>query len=101
MGKLNLFSKISFFSEPIINKLYILFFIFLFTIIAVVSVENYFDSAYTQKHQLIVTNQEQLNKLDNLLSYNIQTLQIKFIQFPFITHPQQLKNTEDEIRILV
>ncbi len=100
MGKNKLISRFSLFREPIINKLYILLAIFLLTIIAIISVEHYFDQTYTHKYQERTANQEQLKKLEHLLSYNFQKLNILFIKFPSITHEKQLQNAENEIRKL-
>ena len=74
--------------------------IFLLTIIAIISVEHYFDQTYTHKYQERTANQEQLKKLEHLLSYNFQKLNILFIKFPSITHEKQLQNAENEIRKL-
>ncbi len=100
----NIFQKIpfgqksGFFTEPIINKLYLLLGIFLFTIAAILIIENYFDKTYTLHYQNSIRNQEQKQRIEALLKENLLHINLNFRIYPAITHPQQLSNTQTDIR---
>jgi len=101
VSKANSIFKFKFFNEPIINKLYLLLTVFLMTIAAILTIENYFDHAYTIKYREIIHNQEQQKKLENLLERNLLNITIAFKSFPSISHPQELVNNENYIRELI
>ncbi len=97
MGKENNTSKISYFREPIVNKLYLLLAIYLITIGAIISIENYFDQSFASKYRHSIQNQEQLVKLEHLLHKHLLELNIAFKSYSSISHPQQLTNNENKI----
>ncbi len=89
------------FDESIVVKLYLLLAIFLLTITAIMVIENYFDQAYILRYQKIIHNQEQKQKIDKVLQKNILKLNLLFKGFTGIDHPQQLKNTQNDIETLI
>ncbi len=90
--------KKGYFTEPLINKLYLLLGIFLFTIATILVIENYFDKAYTLHYQDTIRNQEQKQRIEALLSENLLHINLDFKSYSNITHPQQLTNVQSEIR---
>ncbi len=89
------------FDESIIVKLYLLLAIFLLTIAAIMVIENYFDQAYILRYQKIIHNQEQKQKIDKVLQKNILKLNLLYKGFTNIEHPQELKNTQNDIASLI
>lgn len=100
VGKSNYTSKIHYLKEPIVSKLYLLLAIYLITIGAIISIENYFDQSFSSKYRKAIQNQEQLSKLEYLLHKHLLELNIAFKSYPSITHPQQITNIENEITSL-
>ena len=90
--------KLGYFNEPLINKLYLLLGIFLFTITAVLVIENYFDKNHTFKYQDAIRNQEQKQRIEALLKENLLHINLDFKSYSTVTHPQQLKNIQTDIR---
>ncbi|WP_157482601.1 hypothetical protein [Geofilum rubicundum] len=86
------------FKEPVINKLFWLLGIFLFTIFIILFIENYFDQNYTLRYQHTIRNQEQKQKLDFILKEQLMNIQLAFKTYPSINHPQQLANNHDIIK---
>jgi len=97
VGKKSNTSKRSYLKEPIVSKLYLLLAIYLITIGAIISIENYFDQSFATRYRNAIQNQEQLSKLENLLHRNLLELNIAFKSYPSVTHPKQLTNIENEI----
>ncbi len=93
--------RIFYIGEPIIVKLYLLLAIFLLTIAAILVIENYFDRTYIIRYQEIIHNQEQKQKIEEVLQKNILKLNLLFKDFTGIDHPQQLTNTENSISNIV
>jgi len=93
-------NKLSYFKEPIINKLYLLLGIFLLTIGTIIIIENYFDQSYTSKYRASIENQEKLLKLENLLSQNLLKLNLAFKSYSSISIPKALANNNSEIELL-
>ncbi len=91
-------SKWRFFGEPLINRLYLLLGIFLLTIAAILAMENYFDKTYTNHFQNTIRNQEQKQRIESILKENLLNVNLAFKSFPSIRHPQQLTNTQSDIR---
>jgi len=95
--KKNKTSKLFYLKEPIVNKLYLLLAIYLITIGAIISIENYFDKSFATKYRDAIQNQEQLAKLEHLLHKNLLELNIAFKSYPSVNIQQQLTNIENEI----
>lgn len=90
-------SLLPFIKEPVINKLFWLLGIFLFTIFMILFIENYFDKNYTLRYQQMIRNQEQKQKLDFILKEQLLNTQIAFTTYLSATHPQQLANIHTQI----
>ncbi|MFW5890435.1 MAG: hybrid sensor histidine kinase/response regulator, partial [Marinilabiliaceae bacterium] len=90
--------KMGYFNEPLINKLYLLFGIFLFTITAVLVIENYFDKHHTFRYQEAIRNQEQKQRIEALLKENLLHINLDFKSYSTVTHPKQLENVQNGIR---
>ena len=86
------------FKEPVINKLFWLLGIFLFTIFIILFIENYFDQNYTLRYQHTIRNQEQKQKLDFILKEQLMNIQLAFKTYPSVQHPQQLSNNHNLIK---
>jgi len=86
------------FKEPLINKLYLLLGIFIFTIASILIIENYFDKTYTLHYQNTIRNQEQKQRIESLLKENLLNINLNFRSYSAVTHPQQLNNLQNEIR---
>ena len=97
-GKIPFTQKTGFFKEPLINKLYLLLGIFLFTITAILVIENYFDKTHTFHYQDTIQNQEQKQRIESLLKENLLHINLDFKAYSSVTHPQQLKNIQEDIR---
>jgi PAS domain S-box-containing protein len=93
-------NKLSYFKEPIINKLYLLLAIFLLTIGTILIIENYFDRSYKSKYTNTIDNQEQLLKLENLLNQSLLKLNLAFQSYSSITIIKALENNNKEIEEL-
>ncbi|MFW5754110.1 MAG: ATP-binding protein, partial [Marinilabiliaceae bacterium] len=91
-------AKMGYFNEPLINKLYLLFGIFLFTISAVLVIENYFDKQHTFRYQEAIRNQEQKQRIEALLKENLLHINLDFKSYSTVTHPKQLENIQNGIR---
>jgi PAS domain S-box-containing protein len=101
---LSTYSRENFFriiKEPVINKLFLLLGIFLFTIFIILFIENYFDQNYTLRYQKTIRNQEQKQKLEFLLKEQLLHIQLAFKNYPSIRHPQQLQNNYEFIRVKI
>ncbi len=98
MRKKNKSNQLSYFSEPIINKLYLLLAIFLLTIATILTIENYFDQAYTSKYRIAIENQEKLLKLETLLNQNLLNLNLAFFSYASINHVKALENNNTDIQ---
>ncbi|MGM0375970.1 MAG: response regulator [Bacteroidota bacterium] len=96
--KLPFGQKLGYFKEPLINKLYLLLGIFLFTITAVLVIENYFDKNHTFRYQDAIRNQEQKQRIEALLKENLLHINLDFKSYSTVTHPQQLENIQNDIR---
>nr|WP_321453795.1 response regulator [uncultured Carboxylicivirga sp.] len=83
--------------EPVVNKLYLLLAIYIITIAAIISIENYFDQSYATKYRYAIQNQEQLAKLEHLLHKNLLELHIALKSYSSVTIQQQSTNIENEI----
>jgi PAS domain S-box-containing protein len=100
----NIFKRLPFgqkrgcFTEPLINKLYLLLGIFIFTIAAILIIDNYFDKTYTLHYQSIIKNQEQKQRIEALLKENLLHINLNFRIYSTITHPKQLSNVQTDIR---
>lgn len=100
----NIFRKLPFgndrgiFREPLINKLYLLLGIFLFTIAAILVIDNYFDKAHAIRIQSTIRNQENKQRMEALLKENLLDINLSFKSYSTIDHPQQLSNVQNEIR---
>jgi PAS domain S-box-containing protein len=90
--------KLGYFREPLINKLYLLLAIFVFTIAAILIIENYFDKTHTFHYQNTIYNQEQKQKIESLLKENLLHINLAFKSYSSIKHPQQLTNIQTDIR---
>jgi len=97
VGIKNKRNQLSYFSEPIINKLYLLLAIFLLTIATILVIENYFDQAYTSKYRTAIENQEKLLKLETMLNQNLLKLNLAFFSYASINHLKALENNDTEI----
>ncbi|WP_291856499.1 PAS domain-containing protein, partial [Marinilabilia sp.] len=86
------------FKEPLINKLYLLLGIFIFTIASILIIGNYFDKTYTLHYQNTIRNQEQKQRIESLLKENLLNINLNFRSYSSITHPQQVNNLQNEIR---
>lgn len=100
MSKKSKASIISYFKEPIVNKLYLLLAIYMITITAIIGIENYFDSSYSTKYRDSIQNQEQLAKLEHLLHKHLLEINIAFKSYPSVTLHQQTTNIKNEINTL-
>ena len=100
MSKRNKNLKISYFKEPIINKLYLLLAIFLLTIATILTIENYFDRSYSSKYRSSIENQEKLLKLESLLNQNLLKLNLAFKSYSSINLAKALENNDTEIEQL-
>ena len=94
-------NKGSFFTEPIIQKLLLLVLVYIVTIATVLTTERYFNKTYVLNYQRKIQNQEQRQKIENLLKENILKLNIAFNNFHSITLPQELSKTSKDINELV
>jgi PAS domain S-box-containing protein len=100
----NIFRRLSFkqnrglFNEPLINKLYLLLGIFVFTIAAILVIDNYFDRTHTIHYQNTIRNQEQKQRIEGLLKENLLHINLDFKSYSSVTHPQQLENIQKDIR---
>ncbi|WP_010418303.1 response regulator [Anaerophaga thermohalophila] len=100
----NIFRRLSFkqnrglFNEPLINKLYLLLGIFVFTIAAILVIDNYFDRTHTIHYQNTIRNQEQKQRIEGLLKENLLHINLDFKSYSSVTHPQQLENIQTDIR---
>ncbi len=90
--------KRGYFSESVINRLYLLLAIFLISIASILLLENYFDKTYTIHYQNTIRNQEQMQRIESILRENLLNVNLAFKSFPSIRHPQQLSNTQIDIR---
>ncbi|MCG8579411.1 MAG: response regulator [Bacteroidales bacterium] len=97
MSKRNKNLKLSYFKEPIINKLYLLLAIFLLTIATILTIENYFDRSYSSKYRSSIENQEKLLKLESLLNQNLLKLNLAFKSYSSINLTKALENNDTEI----
>ena len=97
-GRLSFPSKKGFFTEPLINKLYLLLGIFVITIAAIILIDNYFDRTHTIYYQETIRNQEQKQRMEGLLKENLLHINLNFKSYSSVTHPQQLKNIQEDIR---
>ncbi|MBN2167377.1 MAG: PAS domain S-box protein [Marinilabiliaceae bacterium] len=93
--------RVSFFSEPIIQKLLLLVFAYMLTIATVLTTERYFNKTYISNYQDKIQNQEKRQKIESLLKENILQLKIAFNNFPSVTTPQELSNTQKQIYELI
>jgi len=93
-------AKLSYFKEPIINKLYLLLAIFLLTIATILTIENYFDQSYSSKYRSAIENQEKLLKLENLLNQSLLKLNLAFKSYTSISLVKALENNNLEIEQL-
>ena len=100
MNKSNKRSKLSYFREPIINKLYLLLAIFLLTIATILIIENYFDRSFSSKYRSSIENQEKLLKLENLLNQSLLKLNLAFKSYASINLVKALENNDEEIEEL-
>ncbi|MFO8000824.1 MAG: response regulator [Marinilabilia sp.] len=96
--RIQLRRKMGFFREPLINKLYLLLGIFLFTITAILVIENYFDRTHTIHYQNTINNQEQRQRIEALLKENLLHINLDFKSYSSVNHPQQLENVQQNIR---
>ncbi len=94
-------SNESFLSEPIIRKLLLLVSIYILTLAAFLSIENYFDNSYILKYRYKIHNQEQKQKIESLLKENLLQLNLAFNNYANITHPQELANNQKAIHDLI
>lgn len=100
----SIFRRLSFkqnrglFNEPLINKLYLLLGIFVFTIAAILVIDNYFDRTHTIHYQNTIRNQEQKQRIEGLLKENLLHINLDFKSYSSVTHPQQLENIQKDIR---
>ncbi len=90
-----------FFKEPLINKLYLLLGIFIFTIAAILTIGNYFDKTHTLHYQNSIRNQEQKQRIESLLKENLLNTNLNFRSYSSVTHPQQLTNLQNSIRLSI
>jgi PAS domain S-box-containing protein len=103
----NIFKKLPFgqkrglFNEPLINKLYLLLGIFIFTIGAILTIENYFDKTHTLHYQNTIRNQEQKQRIESLLKENLLNINLNFRSYSSVAHPQQLNNLQNSIRLSI
>ncbi|WP_430816800.1 response regulator [Carboxylicivirga sp. RSCT41] len=97
MSKRNKNLKLSYFKEPIINKLYLLLAIFLLTIATILTIENYFDRSYSSKYRYSIENQEKLLQLESLLNQNLLKLNLAFKSYSSINLTKALENNDTEI----
>ncbi len=74
--------------------------IYIITIGAIISIENYFDRSFSTRYRNSIQNQEQLIKLEHLLHRNLLELNLAFKTYPFIRHEQQLANNASKITVL-
>ncbi|WP_010664873.1 PAS domain-containing hybrid sensor histidine kinase/response regulator [Marinilabilia salmonicolor] len=86
------------FKEPLINKLYLLLGIFIFTIASILIIGNYFDKTYTIHYQNTIRNQEQKQRIEALLKENLLNINLDLKSYSSVTHPQQLNNLQNRIR---
>ncbi|WP_342343993.1 PAS domain-containing hybrid sensor histidine kinase/response regulator [Carboxylicivirga mesophila] len=100
MSKSNKQSKLAYFKEPIINKLYLLLAIFLLTIATILTIENYFDQSYSSKYRSAIENQEKLLKLENMLNHSLLKLNLAFKSYASINLVKALENNNVEIEEL-
>jgi len=98
LEKISIGKKLGYFNEPLINKLYLLFGIFLFTITSVLVIENFFDKTHTFPYQEAIRNQEQKQRIEALLNENLLHINLNFKSYSTVTHPQQLENIQKDIR---
>ena len=78
--------------EPVINKLFWLLGIFIFTVLTILFTEKYFYQNYTLHYQHIIRNQEQKQKLDFILKDKLMNIHLAFKTYPSTQHIQQLSN---------
>ncbi|MBS2210126.1 response regulator [Carboxylicivirga mesophila] len=100
VSKSNKQSKLAYFKEPIINKLYLLLAIFLLTIATILTIENYFDQSYSSKYRSAIENQEKLLKLENMLNHSLLKLNLAFKSYASINLVKALENNNVEIEEL-
>ncbi|WP_430811853.1 MULTISPECIES: response regulator [unclassified Carboxylicivirga] len=100
MSKGNRNGKLSYFKEPIINKLYLLLAIFLLTIATILTIENFFDRSYQSRYSSTIENQEKLLKLENLLNQSLLKLNLAFKSYTSITLVKALENNDSNIERL-
>ena len=93
-------NQLSYFSEPIINKLYLLLAIFLLTIATILIIENYFDQSFTSKYRTAIENQEKLLKLETLLNQNLLKLNLAFFSYASVNRIKALENNDVDILLL-
>jgi PAS domain S-box-containing protein len=91
----------SFFNEPIIKKLLLMVIVYFVTMAILLFAESFFNQAYQVKYQAKIQNQEQKQKIENLLRENILRLQLAFNKYQAIQHPQELSNTQKNISELI
>jgi len=93
--------RFSFFTEPIIQKLFFLVLVYIVTIIVVLAAESYFNKTYIIRYQQRIQNQEQKQKIESLLKENILSLELLFSRYRSVKHPQDLSNTQKHIDDLI
>ncbi|MFW6351677.1 MAG: response regulator [Bacteroidota bacterium] len=101
LKKLPFGQKRGLFNEPLINKLYLLLGIFIFTITAILTIENYFDKTHTLHYQNTIRNQEQKQRIESLLKENLLDINLSFRSYSSVAHPQQLNNLQNKIRLSI
>lgn len=85
-------------NEPIVKKLYLLLAIFLITIVVVIGIDHYFDWAYVAKYQKEIHNQEQHQKLDNILERRILQLHLEFKGIRSIRNSEQIVESKRKVK---
>ncbi|MBN2743204.1 MAG: response regulator [Marinilabiliaceae bacterium] len=93
--------KASFINEPIIQKLLLLVGVYVFSIIAVLFVESYFNKRYVVQIQEKIQNQEQKQKIDGFLRENILHLQLNFNRYASVVNPNDLSAIQKNINDLI
>ena len=93
--------KGGFASEPIIQKLLLLVLVYIFSIAAILVVENYFNREYVLEIQQKIQNQEQKQKIDGFLRENILQLRLLFNRYPFVKNGEELSVVQNGIKELI
>jgi PAS domain S-box-containing protein len=75
--------------------------VYVFSIVAILVVESYFNKRYVVQIQEKIQNQEQKQKIDGFLRENILQLRVDYYHFSFIDDPQDLSNTQKKITDLI